>query len=56
MASVHRPDFAALRAETDDETTAGTRYRDSFLMPYINMDDLSKPRILPLLLHARGHN
>lgn len=56
MVVAHRPDFAALRAETDAQRAAGTRFRDSYLLPYINMDDLSRPRVLPLLLHTRGHN
>lgn len=30
--------------------------RDAYLWPHINQEDLSKPRILPLLLNARGHH
>ena len=49
MAASHGPDFAALRRQRN--TT-----RETFLCPYINQEDLSKPRNLLLLLNTRGHN
>lgn len=58
MATVHRPDFEAFKKESRqgrDVKRVGTKYRDSFLWPYINQEDLSGPKTLPLLLHARGH-
>ncbi|KAH8775311.1 hypothetical protein F5883DRAFT_627450 [Diaporthe sp. PMI_573] len=46
MATMHRPDLNTFIKE----------YRDSFIWPYINQEDLSKPKTLPLLLNARGRH
>ena len=54
MSPVHRPDFAAFRKETVQKHDAGTKYRDYFMFPYINQEDLSKPKPLFLLLNAGG--
>ena len=56
MASTHRPDFAALSKESEGQRRAGTRFRDSFLWPYINLQDLSKTKTLLLFLQARSRN
>ncbi|KAI9879854.1 MAG: hypothetical protein M1823_006792, partial [Watsoniomyces obsoletus] len=56
MASSHRPDFEAFRKETEHQRDAGTRYRDAYMWPHINQEDLSNPRTLPLLLNARGRH
>lgn len=56
MSTSHRPDFDAFRKETLAQRDAGTRYKDAFMWPYINQDDLSKPRTLLLLLNARGRH
>jgi hypothetical protein len=55
MATTHRPDFQALRTESDQQRQIGTHFRDAYLFPYINLEDLSKAKNLPLLLHSRGH-
>lgn len=52
----HRPDIDAFRKETTEQRKAGTRYRDAFMWPYLNQEDLSKPRTLLLLLNARARN
>ena len=54
IAANHRPDFAALRREGADQTTAGTQSRDTFLLPSINLEDLVKPKPLLMFLNARG--
>lgn len=51
----HRPDFQALQRETIDERRAGSRFRECFLWPHINTEDLTKARPLLLLLNCRGH-
>lgn len=58
MAAVHRPDFDAFKKESPQQRVAGggARYRDSFLWPYINQEDLSKAKTLPLLLNARARH
>jgi len=65
MARTHRLDLEALRMfHTADDRQRGkhnkpqydAKCRDHFLLPHINLEDLTKPRSLPLLLHARGRN
>ncbi|KAI7773168.1 hypothetical protein LA080_011723 [Diaporthe eres] len=66
MALEHHADFAAFKAIARQHYK-GTRdrndgwdkakHRDPFMWPYINQEDLSKPKALLLLLNARGrHN
>ena len=52
----HRPNFDAFRKETPQQREAGTRHRDTFMWPYLNQEDLTRPRTLLLLLSARGKN
>lgn len=54
--AIHRPDFEALRKETQEQTRAGTRFHDTFLLPSINLEDLMKPKNLILFMHSRGRN
>lgn len=56
MSSTHRPDFQALRRETPQQRSSGTRFRDAFLWPYINLEDLSSSKLLPLFLTSRGRH
>lgn len=42
MPTVHRPDFEAFRKESEADRDRGTKYRDSFLCPFINQEDLLK--------------
>lgn len=72
MPTMHRPDIDACRKESrrnpaDDFISPSQEYRDSFvnsvsqygeyfIWPYINQEDLSKPKTLPLLLNARGRH
>jgi hypothetical protein len=56
MPSMHRPDFDAFRKETERERDAGTRYKQNFMWPYINQEDLSKPKNLLWLINSRGRH
>ncbi|KAK3342123.1 hypothetical protein B0T25DRAFT_359738 [Lasiosphaeria hispida] len=56
MSAIHRPDFDAFRKESKQQRGQGTKYRDNFMWPYINQEDLSKPRNLLLLLSARARH
>lgn len=47
----HRPDFDAFRKKQ-----ANARFRDPFIWPYLNQEDLARPRSLLLLLNARARN
>jgi len=54
MALSHRPDFEALELEDDNKRFKGTAYRDSYLWPYINEEDLCRSRSLLLLMSTRS--
>lgn len=57
MATMHRPDFDASKKESQGGRHLGTNYRDSFIWPYINQEDLlAGPKTLLLLLNARGRH
>ncbi|KAK5942298.1 hypothetical protein PMZ80_004861 [Knufia obscura] len=55
MSISHRPGFAAMQREHNAQRL-GSQHRDAFLFPYINQEDLSKTKTLPLFLHARGRH
>jgi hypothetical protein len=55
MSSIHRPDFHALKTESEQQRRNGTRFRDAYLFPYINLEDLLKAKNMLLLFHSRGH-
>jgi hypothetical protein len=55
MATKHRPDVTALLTMRCVETALDESY-EAFMWPYINLEDLLKPRPLLLLLNARGRN
>ncbi|KAI4150585.1 MAG: hypothetical protein L6R39_002233 [Caloplaca ligustica] len=52
----HRPDFWAIRKENLEQLRGGTQYRDHWLLPSINLEDLSKPKNLLLFLRSRARN
>lgn len=56
MPATHRPEFQALQLESVQQRHAGSEFRDWFLLPLINLEDMIKIRNLPLLLNARGRN
>lgn len=62
MPKTHRPDFEAFRKFMDSppmseqRQTVIKRSRSSFMWPFINVEDLTKPRSLLLFMGARGHN
>ncbi|KAK4035201.1 hypothetical protein C8A01DRAFT_48531 [Parachaetomium inaequale] len=56
MPYTHRPDFNAFRKETEAERNAGTKFRKDYLWPYVNQEDLAKPKHLVLLMNARGRH
>ncbi|KAJ4327131.1 hypothetical protein N0V84_002393 [Fusarium piperis] len=56
MPASHRPDFEAFRKEPKEQRERGTRYRGYFMWPDINQEDLSQPKMMPLLLNSRGRH
>ncbi|KAI1175015.1 hypothetical protein F4777DRAFT_350858 [Nemania sp. FL0916] len=59
MAPTHRPDFAAFRRTNRGDgrsNVPGDEFRDHYMWPYINQEDLLLPKSLLLLLNARGRN
>ncbi|KAK9239237.1 hypothetical protein V1525DRAFT_56644 [Lipomyces kononenkoae] len=56
MARMHRPDFVAFRAQSEQQRGVDARHRDYYMWPYINQEDLLRPKTLPLLLNARGRH
>ncbi|OAA72221.1 hypothetical protein ISF_01294 [Cordyceps fumosorosea ARSEF 2679] len=56
MPASHRPDFEAFRNESADQRERGTKYKRQYLWPCINQQDLSQPRLMPLLLNSRGRH
>lgn len=56
MAATHRPDFAAARNSDPMQQAHATKYREAFIWPYINQEDLTKPDSLLLFLTARARN
>lgn len=56
MPTIHRPDFAAFRRESELDRCSGTKYREHSMWPYVNQEDLLNPKVLPLLPNARGRH
>jgi hypothetical protein len=57
IAAMHRPDFKAFRQEPlGQQSFRSTRFRNHHLLPYINLEDLSKSSNLLNFLHSRGYN
>ncbi|KAI1634877.1 hypothetical protein F4809DRAFT_490954 [Biscogniauxia mediterranea] len=56
MPATHRPDFATFRKYGGKLDHIRAQERSAFMWPYINQEDLTKPKSLPLLLNARGRH
>lgn len=58
MPAKHRPDFDALRLESREQRRPGAtlHFRDSYLLPSINQEDLIKPNTFLLFLESRCRN
>jgi hypothetical protein len=56
MAESHRPDMQAVGRESVEQRRARTNFRNAFLFPYINLEDLLKSKNLLLFFQSRGHN
>lgn len=54
MALSHRPDFEAIEHEGHSKRMLNTGYRDFYLLPYINEEDLCRPHSLLMLMSTRS--
>ncbi|KAL8644897.1 MAG: hypothetical protein Q9226_007539 [Calogaya cf. arnoldii] len=50
----HRPDFWLIRNAATPQRRAASHFRDHLLLPSLNLEDLSKPNNLLLLLRSRA--
>ena len=55
MAESHRPDMQAIAHESVKQRCAGTKFRNDFLFPYINLEDFLKAKNLLLFFQSHGH-
>src|SRR6266550_1194138 len=53
MSPTHRPDFNAF---TKDKPGRQPMSKVPYMWPHINLEDLLKPKLLPIFLNARGRN
>ena len=60
MPEVHRPDFDALRRQRAlwalERNRDGAKYRDAYLFPHVNLEDLSNKKYLLLFIESRVRN
>lgn len=58
MPAPHRPDFKAFELEHQDTRSSkyGSKYKDWFMWPLINQEDLLQSKMMLLLLNSRGRN
>ena len=54
MSLSHRPDYKVIGNETVQERRKGTKYREAYLWPYINIEDLVQGKALLIFLNSRG--
>ena len=54
---MHRPDFDALRQQRSlwalERSRDGTKHRDAYLFPHVNLEDLSNTKNLLLFIESR---
>ena len=60
MPEVHRPDFDALRKQRAlwalERSRDGPKYKDAYLFPHVNLEDLSNRKYLLLFIESRVRN
>jgi hypothetical protein len=54
MSTTHRPDFAAFYKRDPQQSRQETDHNSAYMWPYINQEDLAKPRTLLLPMHSRA--
>lgn len=56
LPSTHRPDFQAMRKGPSEKSPRHIQLQDCWLLPSLNLEDLTKPKTLPLFLRSRASN
>lgn len=56
LSANHRPDFLALVEEGGQTRSTSTKFREAYLWPYLNVEDLVKGKSLLLLINSRGRH
>lgn len=56
MCAKHRPDYEAIFKEGRSLQNGKTRFREAYMWPYMNVEDLAKGKTLLLLLNSRGRH
>lgn len=56
MISTHRPDYQAFKKESPEQRLQGTKFKDAYMCPYINLEDLGQGKSLLLFLNSRGRH
>lgn len=56
MAPTHRPDFVGFRKAFKNHPRSRTMLSESYLWPYINLEDLLQHHLLLLFVNSRGRN
>jgi hypothetical protein len=56
MPSTHRPDYEAFRKESTQQISLGTKYKDAYMWPYVNVEDLVQGKSLLLFINSRGRH
>ncbi|KAJ4287301.1 hypothetical protein N0V90_012699 [Kalmusia sp. IMI 367209] len=56
MSASHRPDIQAYIRESDKERRRGTAYREAYVWPSVNLEDLSQANTVLRFLNSRGRH
>ncbi|KAB8299139.1 hypothetical protein EYC80_001247 [Monilinia laxa] len=56
LSATHRPEFKALIEEGSQARSEGTRFRDAYIWPYLNVEDLVRGKAFLLLINSRGRH
>lgn len=56
MSRKHRSDFDAYRREPEKQRVAGSKFKEAYTWPYVNLEDLCTGKNLLLCPNARGRH
>jgi hypothetical protein len=56
MPPTHRPDYEAFRKESTQKISLGTKFKEAYMWPCINVEDLVQGKSLLLFINSRGRH